>query len=108
QPAPAAEGSGGAAGSERPTPSGQLSAKAAAGALVLVLGAGLPLGSGCDSQSVDRAFTRRAPDVDRGIEALEARDAGAAARYFTNYLGTGPCNNGAIGSPPALAERPQA
>jgi hypothetical protein len=76
--------------------------------LLLVCGAFSALGSGCDSQVVDRAFTRRAPDVDRGIEALEARDAGAAARYFTGYLGTGSCKDGAIGAPPTLAERPQA
>lgn len=77
-------------------------------ALLLVCGGLSALGSGCDSPSVDRAFTRRAPDVDRGIEALEARDAGAAALHFTNYLGTGPCKDGAIGAPPTLAERPQA
>jgi tetratricopeptide (TPR) repeat protein len=46
--------------------------------------------------------------VDRGIAALEARDAGAAALHFSNYLGTGPCNDGSIGVPPTLAERPQA
>ena len=88
-------------------PGGAARAASALG-LLLVCGAFSALGSGCESQTVDRAFTRRAPDVDRGIEALEARDAGAAALHFSNYLGTGPCNNGAIGSPPALAERPQA
>lgn len=110
QHGPAAGSTGGDAGSESSRPSSQAPASVAASVLglVLLLAAGVPLGTGCDSPSVDRAFTRRAPEVDRGIEALEARDAGAAARYFTSYLGTGPCNDGAIGSPASLSERPQA
>ncbi|HEU4580836.1 MAG TPA: VWA domain-containing protein [Polyangiaceae bacterium] len=97
-----------------PAPAGnsaQAAASATASVLVLLLACGAfsaLLGAGCDSQAVDRAFTRRAPDVDRGIEALEAGDAGAAAQHFTTYLGTGPCNDGSIGVPPTLAQRPQA
>jgi Ca-activated chloride channel family protein len=87
---------------------GAASAAASPLVLLLVCGVSSAFGSGCDSAAVDRAFTRRAPDVDRGIAALEARDAGAAALHFTNYLGTGPCNDGSIGVPPTLAERPQA
>ena len=89
-------------------PEPAVSAAASALVLLLVCGALSALGSGCDSQTVDRAFTRSAPDVDRGIEALQARDAGAAVLHFSNYLGTGPCNDGAIGVPPTLVERPQA
>jgi Ca-activated chloride channel family protein len=103
-----------AAGPDKAAPSTAPASTAAASAaasllgLTLLVGWALPLASGCDSQGVDRAFTRRAPEVDRGIEALEARDAGAALQYFSSYLGTGQCNDGAIGAPPLLGERPQA
>jgi Ca-activated chloride channel family protein len=97
--------------------SGEADAAGAAGAsgvggvaLLLVLCGGLFSAQlvGCDSPVVDRAFTRRAPEVELGIQALEGQDAGAAVQHLSGYLGTGACEEGAIGSPPRLAERPQA
>jgi hypothetical protein len=63
--------------------------------------------SACDSAAVDRVFTRQAPDVDRAIDAFSEHDAGAAAERLTDYLGTGPCKDGAIGGS-NLGDRPQA
>ncbi len=77
--------------------------------LLVVSGALLCLQlAGCDSKAVDRVFTRRAPQVDRGIAALEAQDAGAAVQLLSDYLGTGLCQEGTIGAPPLVGERPQA
>lgn len=96
-------------GSRRST---RASAQQGAGSLALLLlvcGALLSAQlAGCDSKAVDRVFTRRAPEVDRGIAALEAHDAGAAVQHLSGYLGTGPCQDGAIGAPPLISERPQA
>jgi Ca-activated chloride channel family protein len=61
----------------------------------------------CDGAEVDRVFTRHAPDVDRAISALSEHDAGAAADRLSDYLGTGPCKDGAIGGS-NLGDRPQA
>jgi Ca-activated chloride channel family protein len=64
---------------------------------------------GCkDTSAVDRVFTRNAPDVERAVAALNGNDAGVAERLLTGYLGTGECQEGRIGSPPLVAERPEA
>jgi Ca-activated chloride channel homolog len=68
----------------------------------------LPALSSCESKVIDQLFTRNAPEVDEGIQALEAGDAGAAQRHLTSYLGIAPCREGTIGANPALAERAQA
>lgn len=60
------------------------------------------------TSAIDRVFTRRAPAVERAVEAIESRDAGIAERLLSDYLGTGDCEGGRIGSPPRLAERPEA
>ena len=65
-------------------------------------------GSGCNSRAIDQLFTRNAPEVDDAIEALEARDAGAAERHLTGYLGLAPCREGSINATAALADRAQA
>jgi Ca-activated chloride channel homolog len=75
-------------------------------ALLLLLTA-LPALFGCESAAVDRIFTRHSPVVDDAIEALRV-DAGAAEEKLTQYLGTGPCENGNIGASAALADKPQA
>lgn len=61
-----------------------------------------------DTSAIDRAFTRNAPDVERAVSALNANDAGVAEHLLTGYLGTGECQEGRIGSPPLVAERPEA
>jgi Ca-activated chloride channel family protein len=77
-------------------------------ALVLLLGAAVPASSGCDSAFVDELFTRNSPRVDDAIAALAARDAGAAERELSDYLGVARCQQGTINATAALAERPQA
>ncbi len=67
-----------------------------------------PATSACNSRAVDKLFTRNAPAVDDAIQALEARDAGAAERHLTDYLGIARCREGTINASPALAERAQA
>jgi hypothetical protein len=67
----------------------------------------LPALSGCESAAVDRVFTRHSPEVDDAIEALRV-DAGAAEEKLTKYLGIGPCENGNIAAPAALADKAQA
>jgi hypothetical protein len=68
----------------------------------------LGLGGCRDTSAIDRVFTRHAPDVDQAVEALSGRDAGVAERLLTGYLGTGECDDGRIGSPPLVSERPEA
>jgi Ca-activated chloride channel family protein len=80
----------------------------AAPALVLCMGLLLSLLSGCESQVVDRVFTRHAPKVDEAIEALASHDAGAAQQHLTTYLGIAPCQEGMIGASAALADRAEA
>ena len=97
---------------EKPSVIGAVPARVgrASGALALLLCVGLllPALPGCESQAVDRVFTRHAPKVDEAIEALESRDAGAAQKHLTTYLGIAPCQEGSIGASAALAERAEA
>ncbi|MGH7270506.1 MAG: hypothetical protein ACREJ3_08745, partial [Polyangiaceae bacterium] len=53
-----------------------------------------------------RPFERDSPRVKRAIAALNAGDAGAAASELEDYLSTGACKDGNIGTPDALAIRP--
>jgi Ca-activated chloride channel family protein len=98
---------------ERSRSKGAAASKAAlAGSLPLFLSflatvVGVTLSS-CDGGEVDRLFSRHAPAVDDAIRALAAKDAGAAAEYLQNYLGTGACKDGAIGGSDLLGDRPQA
>jgi Ca-activated chloride channel family protein len=94
---------GGSAAPPPPAPS--LRQRLGLGAIVLCA---LGLGGCKDTSAVDRAFTRHAPDVDRALEALSGNDAGVAERLLTGYLGTGDCQEGRIGNPPLVAERPEA
>jgi Ca-activated chloride channel family protein len=80
---------------------------ASALSVLLLLGA-WPASSGCESAVVDKVFTRHAPEVDDAISALEGRDAGAAERQLTSYLGLAPCQDGSINASAELAERAQA
>lgn len=60
------------------------------------------------SQERRELFTRHAPPVDDAIAALDAGDAGAAVELLTQYLSTGKCDNGAIGTPARVRDLPNA
>ncbi len=53
-----------------------------------------------------RPFDRDAPAVTRAIAALDAGDATAAAATLEEYLSTGKCDEGKIGTPDGLKRRP--
>jgi hypothetical protein len=53
-----------------------------------------------------RPFDREAPSVVEAIEALDAGDAAAAAAKLEEYLSTGACKDGSIGTPDSLTRRP--
>jgi hypothetical protein len=53
-----------------------------------------------------RPFDRQAPSVVEAIEALDAGDAAAAAAKLEEYLSTGACKDGSIGTPDGLTRRP--
>jgi Ca-activated chloride channel family protein len=61
---------------------------------------------GCEA--VDGAFVRHAPAVDEAIGALDAGDAAVAVELLESYLNTGACEDGEIGAPPSLNQRPGA
>jgi Ca-activated chloride channel homolog len=61
-----------------------------------------------ENEAVDQLFTRRAPAVEDAVQALGGHDAGVAQKLLGDYLGTGPCSEGRIGTPPLVGERPQA
>ncbi|MFZ5892239.1 MAG: VWA domain-containing protein [Myxococcota bacterium] len=50
-------------------------------------------------------FERNAPAVDSAIQALGANDAGAAANLLEQYLSTGKCEKGELGTPDIVRER---
>jgi hypothetical protein len=49
-----------------------------------------------------RPFDREAPAVSEAITELDGGDAGSAARKLEEYLSTGPCKDGSIGTPETL------
>lgn len=53
-----------------------------------------------------RPFDRNAPAVARALEDLDAGDAGSAASQLEDYLSTGACKDGVIGTPDFLKLRP--
>ncbi|HET7544628.1 MAG TPA: VWA domain-containing protein [Polyangiaceae bacterium] len=56
----------------------------------------------------DSLFERHAPAVDQAISAYDAGDAGSAVSLLEGYLATGKCENGEIGTPDPVRERPNA
>lgn len=56
----------------------------------------------------DSLFERHAPSVDQAISAYDAGDAGSAVSLLEGYLATGKCENGEIGTPDPVRERPNA
>lgn len=53
-------------------------------------------------------FERYAPQVDQSIALMDGGDAKAPADLLAEYLTTGVCDDGTIGSPPRLHDRPRA
>ncbi len=68
-------------------------------ALILVVSCG---------KATDALFERHAPSVDRAINDYDAGDAGSAVSLLEGYLATGKCENGEIGVPDPVRERPNA
>jgi hypothetical protein len=56
--------------------------------------------------NVSRPFERDAPPVKQAVADLDAGDAASAANRLEDYLSTGPCKDGSIGTPDALKRRP--
>ncbi len=56
--------------------------------------------------NVSRPFDRDAPPVKQAIADLDAGDAASAAGRLEDYLSTGPCKDGSIGTPDLLRRRP--
>jgi Ca-activated chloride channel family protein len=74
-------------------------------------GAILPILLGIFSTACERAndlFVREAPVVNDSIEALDAGDAGAAVGLLQEYLSTGKCEGGNIGTPESVRALPNA
>jgi Ca-activated chloride channel family protein len=61
---------------------------------------------GCEQ--ANQLFMRSSPVVEDAIEALDAGDAGAAVSLLQEYLSTGKCENGNIGTPSSVGSRPNA
>jgi tetratricopeptide (TPR) repeat protein len=59
----------------------------------------------CAGWSPAQPFQRDAPLVREAIGALDAGDAAAAAARLEEYLSTGPCKDGSIGTPDLLRRR---
>ena len=53
-----------------------------------------------------RPFDREAPAVQRAVRGIDAGDAAAAAAELEDYLSTGTCKDGNIGTPDLLGKRP--
>jgi hypothetical protein len=53
-----------------------------------------------------RPFDREAPAVREAVAELDGGDAAAAAFKLQDYLSTGPCKEGSIGTPDLLKKRP--
>jgi hypothetical protein len=53
-----------------------------------------------------RPFDRDAPQVKQALVALDAGEAGAASSVLEDYLSTGDCKDGIIGTPDLLKKRP--
>lgn len=73
------------------------------GAVLLVL-LGL---SGCD-RFEDTVFSRYSPDVDEALANIASHDAGDAHAGLAEYLNTGKCKAGEIGTPETLRQFPNA
>jgi Ca-activated chloride channel family protein len=81
--------------------------RAGAAATIAAAALFLPLiATGCGR--ANDLFVRDAPEVSEAIEALDAGDAGTAVSLLEEYLSTGKCENGNIGTPASVRQRPNA
>lgn len=62
----------------------------------------------CSGWDPSRPFEREAPQVNEAIALYDAGEAGSAEKILEDYLLTGPCSEGNIGTPNRLNERPNA
>jgi hypothetical protein len=53
-----------------------------------------------------KPFDRESPEVNRAIRALDGGDATLATQTLQEYLSTGPCSEGSIGTPELVKKRP--
>jgi hypothetical protein len=60
----------------------------------------------CSGWSPARPFEREAPPVREAVAAFDAGDAASAALTLEEYLSTGACRDGSIGTPDILKRRP--
>ncbi len=65
----------------------------------------LPLLVAACGWNPSRPFERGAPAVTEALAELDAGDAGSAAGKLEDYLSTGPCKEGSIGTPEILKRR---
>ncbi len=76
--------------------------------IAVLLGILLPLGfaslTSCEGSLKD-PFIRRAPNVEKALTAIDAGDAGAGVELLEQYLSTGKCSGGNIGTPDSLHVR---
>lgn len=77
--------------------------RAATATLLMLLLSGL--GAGCTKER-NRLWMRSAPAVEEAIAAYDAGDAGAAVSLLQSYLATGKCEQGNIGTPESVREKP--
>ncbi|HEY6081264.1 MAG TPA: VWA domain-containing protein [Polyangiaceae bacterium] len=81
-------------------------ARAASATLMLCLAYGW-LFVGCAKQR-NELWMRNAPAVDEAIAAYDAGDAGQAVSLLEQYLATGKCEQGNIGTPDSVRSKPSA
>lgn len=79
--------------------------RSAAGVAVLLLGSLGPFGPAACGWNPSRPFDREAPSVREAIAELDGGDAGTAAGRLEDYLSTGACKDGIIGTPDLLKRR---
>jgi hypothetical protein len=75
-------------------------------ARLLALGCALPALVVACGWDPSRPFDRQAPPVERAIRDLDAGDAAAATASLEDYLSTGSCKDGNIGTPDGIKKRP--
>ena len=64
--------------------------------------------AGACGWSPSHPLDRFSPEVSRATEAIDAGRTGDALTALSGYLATGDCDDGAMGTPPLLGERPAA
>jgi Ca-activated chloride channel family protein len=92
---------------EAPRSRSKRATAAALGKLALLLLLFGTISTGCQRLE-EKLFTRYSPKVDDAISKLQAGDHDKATAVLQEYLATGACKDGQIGSSPALRNKPAA